>query len=209
MYDGVADDKTDPATTSLYNMKYPPCFADAPGDRLGRHLPVGRDCSRRDATVAINSLCGNPSDSGRVSTFTTLNQASPTSRCMWIKNVTTNTAGQVTGFNPDCCQSTSADPNTCWQCVWDFGLVNNGTSAAPSLGVVNAEHVINRGLIAGGYYFVTSYVPARGCVSSPGHRELVHIRLYVPAFFDQHRPGCINRQPDFNQRDGLKHPCCL
>ena len=153
IYDGVNDDKTDPATMSIYNERYQialpivPTSVSSGSFQWAGTAPGGMN-------VFVQSLCGDPSDTGRLATFSS-------TPCTWIKNVTTNPAGQILGFSPDCCESTCTDPDPCWQCVFDLPGVT-------TTGGTGGERIINKGLTAGSLYFATSFIPPQDACTALG-----------------------------------------
>ncbi|MEW6349946.1 MAG: hypothetical protein AB1646_12840 [Thermodesulfobacteriota bacterium] len=159
LFDGVSDDKTDPATTSLYNMKEKIELKTIPSSPSGTYTWGGQ--APGGMYTYLSSQCGDPSDSGRLSYF----RSQSSNRCKWVKNITTNSNGQITGYDPDCCQSSCSSSPTCWKCVFDLTGQRN-------VGGTGGERVINRGLIAGGLYFTTTYIPPQDACTPLGESNL-------------------------------------
>ncbi len=160
-----SDDKSDPARTSIYNMRDQIALPALTATSYGGTAPGGM-------TVYLNPKCGTNTTAARTSYFTT--------GCKWVNSVT-RTGGTITGSTPDCCQSTCATPtNGCWQCVWDL--------TEPSDTAAAGERVINRGLIAGGLFFATTYVPSSAPCTTLGTGNLLIFDYMCAPFPDTFNP---------------------
>ncbi len=140
-YDDVVaggDDKTDPAKTSLYNLRD---VIDVPD--LEEDTGYGGEViSGSGLYVRIKRRCGPPSATARLAKFDT--------GCTWTKS----------DGSADCCEktnSTCSDP--CWECVYDLVLPQLNNPSGSKEGDPG-ERLVNKSLIAGGLVFVTSYLPA-------------------------------------------------
>jgi hypothetical protein len=130
---GANDDRTDPAKTSIYNLKEKvvPDFTNLTPD----YTVQGILASNLDFKFKLQ--CSQNTMALRESEFNT--------GCAWF-----------TGSGADCCESDSAgqldcaDP--CWACVFD--LINPENEPGKP-----GERVTNKALIAAGLVFVTTYAP--------------------------------------------------
>jgi type IV pilus assembly protein PilY1 len=163
-YDDVItgdDDKTDPLKTSIYNLADPITLPDLtlttapdPSAAVGGQIIDGSGLY-----VYIYPRCGPANLSSRLAKFYNSQTDANDRACTWVREFTTVTAG-------DCCEKTSAQcdenrTNPCWDCVLDLLLPDSG-DAHQETGAQTGdpgERVTNKGLIAGGLFFVTTYVP--------------------------------------------------
>ncbi|MEW6348049.1 MAG: hypothetical protein AB1646_03250 [Thermodesulfobacteriota bacterium] len=163
------DDKSDPARTSIYNMKDKVQLPSLTATSYGGTAPGGM-------TVYLNPKCGTNTTNARKNYFT-----AQTTGCKWVKSVTRDpVTNKITGSNPDCCKSTCGNPDSCWQCVWD--LTNPSDTAAAG------ERIINRGLIAGGLFFTTSYIPSSDACKALGEGNLYIFDYVCEPFGDDFNP---------------------
>jgi len=156
------DDKTDTGRMSIYNLLRAierPTFSNK-----ATALPA---TGSKTVLLEVARQCLDP--------------ISWNSQCRWVKS----------DGSPDCCNTLGcgapANP-TCWACVADFVAPMEGIGCDPSspdndpkcpgddcpcpTSSQPAERVVSRPLIAGGYVFVTTYIPSKDICSPLGHGYL-------------------------------------
>lgn len=171
-YDDVItgdDDKTDPLKTSIYNLLDPITLPDLtlttapdPAEVLG-----GQIIEDSGLYVYIYPRCGPANLSSRLAKFYNSQTDSDDRTCTWVREFDWTVNGQPTAVKAgDCCEKTSAQceenrTNPCWDCVLDLLLPDSGDAHQEAEAQTGdpGERVTNKGLIAGGLFFVTSYVP--------------------------------------------------
>ncbi len=178
---GANDDRTDPAKTSIYNLKekVAPDFSTLTADY---NVPA----------LADTNLEFNFKIKCRQNTMA-LRQTDFNSGCTWF-----------TGSGPDCCENDSAGQFTCedscWACVYDLPNPVNDPGKP-------GERVTNKALIAAGLIFITTYAPPTDPCVAQGTGYLYILNYMCGAFPEGLNP--VEGAADYawlGQTSGLGQP---
>jgi type IV pilus assembly protein PilY1 len=175
---GGDDDKTDPAKTSIYNLKKK--IDKTMGTETKRFAP---EDNNTNLNIWVKDAC--PTITNRLTSYNT--------GCTWM--ILEKDADNNVVSRGDCCENDCT--SSCWSCVYDFA--NPATPADPITQLNPGERSTARALIAGGLAFVTTYIPASQ--SSRDCEDVGSGRLYALDY------QCKGLRPNYNPVEdlGLTH----
>lgn len=159
---GVADDKSDLARTSIYNLKD---LVKPPATDFFSSNAVSFPAGSANFKIEVVPRCP-ASHSIRDWPKTGDNQ------CVWVKDDGTKDCGEnpcPEPVGPTSSPSPNPAVDPCFNCIYDLmGPVTSGTTPSASDLLLPGERIVRKGLVAGGLLFFTTFIPPSGMCDAQG-----------------------------------------